>query len=39
MELYAVCTRTESRLAEVAERFGVEHAFTDYNEMLANPEL
>ncbi len=39
MELYAVCTRTESRLAEVAERFGVQHAYTDYNEMLADPEL
>lgn len=39
MELYAVCTRTESRLEEIARRFGVEHAYTDYNEMLANPEL
>jgi UDP-N-acetylglucosamine 3-dehydrogenase len=39
MELYALCTRTESRLEEVAERFGVEHIYTDYNEMLANPDL
>ncbi len=39
VELYAVCTRTESRLEEVAERFGVQHAYTDYNEMLADPEL
>ena len=39
VELYALCTRTESRLEELAEKFGVEHAYTDYNEMLANPEL
>ncbi len=39
MDLYAICTRTESRLEEVAERFGVEHYYTDYNEMLQNPEL
>ena len=37
--LYALCTRTESRLAELAERFGVEKTYTDYNEMLADPEL
>lgn len=39
VELFAVCTRTESRLEEVAERFGVEHAYTDYNEMLQNEDL
>lgn len=39
MELFAVCTRTPSRLEEVQKRFGVPHAYTDYNEMLANPEL
>ncbi|MEA3403671.1 MAG: Gfo/Idh/MocA family oxidoreductase [Armatimonadota bacterium] len=39
MELYAICTRTESRLQEVAERFNVPHAYTDYEEMLQNPEL
>jgi len=38
-ELYALCTRTESRLAELADTFGVEKTFTDYNEMLADPEL
>ncbi len=39
VEMYAFCTRTPSRLAEVAERFGVKKTFTDYNEMLADPEL
>jgi len=39
VELYALCTRTESRLAELAARFGVARTFTDYQEMLADPEL
>jgi len=38
-EFYALCTRTPSRLAEVAERFGVQRTYTDYNKMLADPEL
>lgn len=39
VELYALCTRTESRLDEVATRFGVKKRFTDYHQMLADPEL
>ena len=39
VELYALCTRTESRLEDLGERFGVNHLYTDYNEMLADPRL
>ena len=39
VELAALCTRTESRLEEVAERFGVRKTYTDYREMLEDPEL
>ncbi len=39
MDLSALCTRTESRLAEVAERFGVEKTYTDYNDLLADPDI
>ena len=39
IELAAVCTRTESRLAEVAARFGVEQSCTDYRELLASPDI
>ena len=39
VELHSLCTRTKSRLKEVAQRFGVKKTFTDYNEMLADPEL
>src|SRR6476659_9101413 len=39
VELYALCTRTESRLKQLAERFGVRRTFTDYRQMLADKEL
>ena len=39
VELYALCTRTEKRLKAVAKEFGVKKVFTDYNEMLKDPEL
>ena len=39
VELYALCTRTESRLKELAEQFDVKHTYTDYNDLLANPDV
>jgi len=39
VNIYALCTRTESRLAELGEKFGADKTFTDYNEMLADPDL
>jgi len=39
VELAAVCTRTESRLADVAATFDVPDAYTDYNQLLADPEI
>ncbi len=39
MELYALCTRRDWRLKEVAERFGVKHTYQDYNELLADPNV
>ena len=39
VELHSLCTRTESRLGEVADRFNVLRTFTDYRAMLADPEL
>src|SRR5438046_1231556 len=38
-QLYALCTRTPTRLQEVADRFGVKHTYTDYLQMLADPDL
>jgi UDP-N-acetylglucosamine 3-dehydrogenase len=39
VELHSLCTRTESRLHELARRFGISHTFTDYQRMLSDPEL
>ncbi|MCX6090489.1 MAG: Gfo/Idh/MocA family oxidoreductase [Candidatus Atribacteria bacterium] len=39
VELYALCTRTESRLKELGDHFHVKHLYTDYHELLRNPEV
>lgn len=38
-EVYALCTRTEARLKELGKKFGVKHLYTDYRQMLADPQL
>jgi UDP-N-acetylglucosamine 3-dehydrogenase len=38
-ELYALCTRTESRLRQLAERFTVARTYTSYEAMLEDPRL
>jgi UDP-N-acetylglucosamine 3-dehydrogenase len=39
MELAAVCTRREERLDEVAAKFGATKKYTDYRELLADPNI
>ena len=39
IELAALCTRTESRLADLAAKFSVSETYTDYTDMLANPDI
>jgi UDP-N-acetylglucosamine 3-dehydrogenase len=39
IELAAVCTRRADRLKDVADRFGVPKRFTDYRQLLADPEI
>ncbi|MDP6353860.1 MAG: Gfo/Idh/MocA family oxidoreductase [Planctomycetota bacterium] len=39
VDLYALCTRTKSRLRKLGKKFGVQHTYTDYNELLANPDI
>ncbi|MGI6609435.1 MAG: Gfo/Idh/MocA family protein [Limnochordia bacterium] len=39
VELHALCTRTPSRLKELATEFGVEKTYTDYRECFADPEV
>jgi len=39
VELHALCTRTESRLKELAKTFGVQKTYTDYRKLVADPEV
>jgi UDP-N-acetylglucosamine 3-dehydrogenase len=39
IELAAVCTRRPQRLAEMADRFHVTKRYTDYRDLLADPEI
>lgn len=39
VELHALCTRNSERLAEVGKLFNVSRLYSDYREMLADPDL
>ena len=39
VEIHALCTRTESKLKEMGKKFGVKKLYTDYHQMLADPEI
>lgn len=39
IELAALCTRRSDRLNELADRFGVSRRYTDYRQMLADPDV
>ncbi len=38
-EMYAICQRTEAKLNEVGDRYGIEVRYTDYDAMLADPHI
>ncbi len=38
-DLTAICTRRPDRLREVAEKYHVPKTYTDYHELLADPEI
>lgn len=37
--MYAICQRTKSRLDAVGDAFGVEKRYTDFNELLKDPDI
>ncbi|QHT67855.1 Gfo/Idh/MocA family oxidoreductase [Rhodocytophaga rosea] len=37
--MYAICQRTQSKLDEIGNAFGIEHRYTDYNELLKDPNI
>ncbi len=38
-EMYAICQRTQSKLDEVGDHFGIDVRYTDYDRMLADPDI
>lgn len=38
-EITAVCQRNPDMLNEIADKYGIEKRFTDYDELLADPEI
>lgn len=38
-EMYAVCRRTAAELHKVGDRFGVKVRYTDYNDLLKDPNV
>lgn len=37
--MYAICQRTESKLNEIGDAFGIEKRYKDYSELLQDPEI
>ena len=38
-EMYAICQRTESKLNEVGDKFQIPVRYTDFDAMLADPDI
>lgn len=37
--MYAICQRTKSKLDEIGDAFGIEKRYTDYDELLKDPNV
>lgn len=37
--MYAICQRTESALNEIGDKYGVDKRYTDYDELLKDPDV
>ena len=37
--MYAICQRNEQKLNEIGDAFGIAHRYTDYDELLKDPEI
>jgi predicted dehydrogenase len=38
-DMYGICQRNEESLNQIGDAFGVDHRYTDYAEMLADPDI
>ncbi|OXM86669.1 Gfo/Idh/MocA family protein [Paenibacillus rigui] len=39
VKLYAICDLKEQRAKDKAKQYDIEHVYTDYRELLANPDI
>jgi len=39
VEIFAICDLNKERAEAAAQKYGASHVYTDYNELLANPEI
>lgn len=37
--MYAICQRNKSKMDEIGDAFGIEKRYTDYHELLKDPEI
>src|SRR5690606_27842279 len=37
--MYAICQRNETKLNEIGDEFGIDVRYTDYNELLKDPNV
>jgi len=37
--MYAICQRTQSKVDEIGDAFGIEKRYTDYDELLKDPDV
>jgi predicted dehydrogenase len=37
--MYAICQRTQSKVDEIGDAFGIEKRYTDYTELLKDPDV
>src|SRR5690606_32974074 len=38
-EMYAICQRTQSKIDEIGDAFGIEKRYTDYEELIQDSEV
>ncbi|MDP5140707.1 MAG: Gfo/Idh/MocA family oxidoreductase, partial [Spirosomaceae bacterium] len=38
-QMYAICQRNEEKLNEIGDTFGIEKRYTDYDELLLDPNI
>jgi len=39
VNMYAICQRTQSKLDEIGEKYGIEKRYTSYDDLLADPDV